>query len=149
MLMSSRPYLIQAVFDWIIDNGLTPFLMIDTTVEGVCAPRHIIVDNEIVFNLSPEAISHFVMNKGYIQFKGRFAGRIEEIYAPMQAIKAMYAKENMSGIGFTPEGAPYFAGDVTGEPHRVESKTQNQDAPKASLSQSRTSPPHLKLVVDD
>ena len=147
-MLSSRPYLVQAIFDWILDNGHTPFLMIDTTIKTVCAPANKIVDNEIVLNLSPSAISHFVMNKEYIQFKGRFSGRIEEIYAPMEAIKALYAKENMSGIGFTPEGSPYFSGDLTGDAHQFEKNISNEEVSAASSSHSQKASPYLKLVSD-
>jgi stringent starvation protein B len=148
MLMSSRPYLVQAMFDWILDNGLTPFLMIDATVEGVCVPRHLVVDNEIVINLSPQAVSHFVMNKEYIQLKARFTARVEEIYAPMHAIKALYTKETMSGVGFTPEGAPYFAGDVTGVAHLQQSKLHEKTEYNSSVSKPQKATSHLKLVSD-
>lgn len=151
-MLSSRPFLVEAIFEWIIENNQTPFMMIDTTVEGVCAPPQHIVDDEIVLNLSADAISHFVMNREYIQFKARFSGRLEEIYAPMEAIKAVYAKETMSGIGFTPEeGAPYFAGDLTGDPMSVDESEHKMEVVTTSESvktakEPRKNPPHLKLV---
>ena len=143
-MLSSRPYLIEAIFEWILDNGQTPFLMIDTTVEGVMVPEKHIVDDEIVLNLKPAAITHFVMNKEYIQFKARFSGKIEEIYAPLKSVKALYSKEDMSGIGFTPEGQPYFAGDVTGEDHLLNDDESGDDSDGGSSSSD--APSHLRLV---
>lgn len=153
MKMSSRPFLVQAIFDWVIENGYTPFLMIDTTVEGVCVPPQHIVDDEIVLNLSADAISHFVLNKEYIQFKTRFNAKIEEIYAPMEAVKALYGKEDMSGIGFAPDGTPYFAGDLTGNPfaggegaHLQDVSSDGQGGDDGDSKPPRKGPPHLTLV---
>jgi stringent starvation protein B len=152
-MLSSRPYLVEAIFEWIVDNGQTPFMMVDATIEGVCVPSKHIVDDEIVLNLSPSAISHFVMNKEYIQFKARFSGKVEQIFVPLFAVKALYAQENMSGIGFTPEGAPYFAGDLTGDPVELDDASHLQDvsdhAAKPADKPSKPSkkgPPHLTLV---
>jgi len=152
-MLSSRPFLVEAIFDWILSNGQIPFLMVDTTMEGVCVPPKQIVDDEIVLNLSPSAISHFMMNKEYIQFKARFSGKIENIYVPIHAVKALYAQETMSGVGFTPEGAPYFAGDLTGDPVELKEASHLQDVSnhaQASVDKpskpQRKGPPHLTLV---
>ena len=94
-----RPYLLRAYFDWLVDNGLTPYLVVDATYYGVKVPVEYVKDGQIVLNLSATA----VISHETIQFNARFRGIPQDIYIPMGAALAIYARENGDGVMFEPE----------------------------------------------
>lgn len=100
---SSRPYLVRAFFEWILDNDLTPYLVVDTQDENVEVPESYIEDNRIILNISPDSVRDFLISNDSVEFFARFGGVEHSIYAPMQAIQAIYAKENGRGMVFNKE----------------------------------------------
>ncbi|MCO6524725.1 MAG: ClpXP protease specificity-enhancing factor [Candidatus Schmidhempelia sp.] len=102
-LLPKRPYLFRAFYDWIIDNQLTPQIVVNTTVQGVNVPSEYVKDGQIILNIAPHAIGQFIMNNDAIEFNARFNGIMQAIYIPMAAIEALYARENNEGLGFAPE----------------------------------------------
>lgn len=110
-MTSTRPYLLRAFFDWIIDNNLTPYLVVDANVEHVQVPvQYVHEDGSIILNVSPIAVQALVLENDYIEFNARFAGNAMHIYVPIHAVNAIYAKENGRGIVFTEEEE---GGDMT------------------------------------
>lgn len=95
-----KPYLVRALYEWIVDNGLTPYLLVDALYEGVEVPESYISDDKIVLNAHPDAIQDWFMDNDAISFSARFAGRSENLYVPINAILAAYAKENGKGMMF-------------------------------------------------
>lgn len=98
-----RPYLFKAMYDWILDNELTPYIMVNTTVYGVQVPSEFIQDDKIILNIAPHSVGQYCMSNQQIEFNARFAGISQHIMVPMAAVEAIYAKENGIGLGFDHE----------------------------------------------
>lgn len=98
-----RPYLFKAFYDWIVDNKLTPYILVNTAVYGVMVPNEFIQNNQIVLNIAPHSVGQYLANNDRIEFNARFGGVPQHIVVPMAAIVAIYARENNAGIGFEPE----------------------------------------------
>lgn len=100
---SNRPYLLRALYDWICDNHLTPYLLVDASDDDLSVPRDFVEDNKIVLNISPSSIRDLDLSNDYISFKARFSGQSISVYFPVEAVLAIYAKENGRGMIFTEE----------------------------------------------
>ena len=96
---STRPYLIRALFEWCVDQGLTPYLLVVVN-ENVRVPKEFIKNGEIVLNISPEATGGLQLGNEWIEFKARFGGVAREIFVPVEQVVAIYAKENAQGMAF-------------------------------------------------
>lgn len=106
-MTSSRPYLLQAIFDWVVDNGCTPYLLVNADYPGVIVPTQHIKDGQIVLNISPTAVASLQMDKSGVSFNARFSGVAMDIYAPIGSLLGIYARENGQGMLFEPEdGSP-------------------------------------------
>ena len=102
-LTPTKPYLVRAFYEWIVDNDLTPHLMVDADLDGVQVPIEFVVDGQIVLNISPSAVKTLDLGNEWIFFNARFGGIPQDIYVPMIAVKAIYAQENGKGMVFTDE----------------------------------------------
>ena len=105
-MKSSRPYLVRALYDWIVDNGCTPYVLIDAHIPGVEVPQQYVKDGQIVLNVSPGAVANLLITNDDIRFRGRFGGIAVDILAPMGAVLGIYARENGQGMVFEPENPP-------------------------------------------
>lgn len=99
-MTSSRPYLVRAIHEWIVDNGLTPQLIVNADMEGVDVPRQYVQDGKIVLNVSAKAVAGLVLGNDAIMFNARFAGVATEVCVPTPAVLAVYASENGVGMAF-------------------------------------------------
>jgi len=102
-MTSSRPYLVRAMYQWICDNGLTPYLLVDATVADCIVPVEHIQDGKIILNILPVAVNGLVLGDEAVTFSARFSGKSESIYIPIDAVLAVYARENGQGMMFTEE----------------------------------------------
>lgn len=102
-MTSSVPYLLRAINEWILDNSLTPYLIVDASVEATSVPVDYVKDGQIVLNISPTAIRDLVIGDEYVAFSGRFGGVPHEIFAPIPAVMGIVAKENGEGMWFPRE----------------------------------------------
>jgi len=100
-MTSSRPYLIRAMYQWIADNGMTPHLLVDVSVDGVQVPTEHVQNGKIILNIAPMAISSLVLGDTEITFSARFSGQTMGLYIPIDAVLAVYAKENGQGMMFS------------------------------------------------
>lgn len=100
-MTSSRPYLIRAMYQWIIDNGMTPHLLANASAEGCMVPDSFIQDGKIVLNIAPMAIGGLMLGDDNITFSARFNGVSETIYVPIHGVEAIYARENGQGMMFS------------------------------------------------
>ena len=98
----TRPYMVRAIYQWIEDNYLTPYLMVDTTAQNVQVPTEYIQDGRIVLNIASRATGNMTMDNDYINFSARFGGVSRDIWVPIQAVMGIYAKENSQGMFFDP-----------------------------------------------
>ena len=105
-MTSNRPYLMRALYDWISDNDLTPYLLVDANYPGIKAPNGIAKDGRIVLNTAARAVSHLQIGKEAISFSARFGGVSHSLYVPLTAVLAIYAQENGQGMMFPAEESP-------------------------------------------
>ncbi|MFB6421779.1 MAG: ClpXP protease specificity-enhancing factor [Candidatus Malihini olakiniferum] len=104
-LSPRRPYLLRAFYDWLLDNQLTPHLLVDVSLPGVMVPMELARDEKIVLNISQRAVDSLELSHNSMRFKARFAGLLRQIHIPMAAVLAIYAHENGVGTMFEPEPA--------------------------------------------
>jgi stringent starvation protein B len=110
-MTSSRPYLIRAIYQWITDNGMTPHLLVDVSVEGVQVPTEHVQNGKIILNIAPMAISGLVLGDTEITFSARFSGKPRVLNVPIEAVLAVYAKENGQGMMFSEDDGAISATD--------------------------------------
>lgn len=108
MMTSSKPYLIRAFYDWITDNQLTPYIVVKANVFGCQVPIEYVKEGQIILNIAGHVVHGLSLGNDAVEFKARFSGVPRQIYAPMPAIVAIYAKENGQGMAFPEEN---FNGD--------------------------------------
>lgn len=104
-LSPRRPYLLRAFYDWLLDNQLTPHLVVDVTLPGVTVPMEFARDGQIVLNIAPRAVGNLELASDCVRFNARFGGVPFQVYVPMAAVLAIYARENGAGTMFEPEPA--------------------------------------------
>jgi len=97
VMTSTKPYIVRAFYDWISDNQLTPYIVVDVSVYGVMVPMAFVNDGQIILNISPSAIGAISMVGEQIEFSARFSGKLEHLVVPFGAVAAIYAKENGAG----------------------------------------------------
>lgn len=99
VVSSTRPYMVRAMYDWCVDNQLTPFIVVAVDA-SVRVPMEFVRDGEIVLNISMGATSSLVLGNDYIDFKARFGGVPRDISVPLGRVSAIYARENGQGMTF-------------------------------------------------
>lgn len=97
---SSRPYLVRALYEWIVDNDCTPHMLVNSDYPKVQVPAGFASDGQIVLNVSPTAVRQLHMDNEAISFEGRFGGVPHTLYVPIAAILGVYARENGQGMVF-------------------------------------------------
>jgi len=100
---SSRPYLVRAIHEWLIDNNLTPYLLVDAEHKDVQVPDAYVENGKIVLNVSTTAVQQLQMDNTAVSFNARFSGSPTNIYIPIEACMAIYSKENGKGMVFKEE----------------------------------------------
>lgn len=133
-MSSQKPYLIRGVYQWLLDNQCTPYLLVNTNHEGVVVPEQYIRDARIVLNLAPDAITGLNMDNDWVSFSARFSGKSMDLFIPVIAIQAIYGKENNEGMFFTEEE------------HPTPPAPPSTESPKPTTSPTNNGKPSLKLV---
>ena len=105
-MTSNQPYLLRAIHEWILDNNMTPHILVNAESPKVEVPLQSVQDGQIVLNIATHAISNFLMDNEAVSFSARFSGVVENIYIPVYAIKAIYASENGQGLVFPENDMP-------------------------------------------
>lgn len=128
-MTSNRPYLLRALYQWITDNNMTPHILVDAGITGVDVPEHAIQKGKVILNIDQAAVRELDMGNDWLTFNARFAGRQHYVSVPVEAVLAIYSKENGQGMMFAhDDDSPPPDGDGSG------------DAP------TPTRRPHLKVV---
>ena len=141
-----RPYLLRAYYDWLVDNSFTPYLVVDATYLGVNVPVEYVKDGQIVLNLSANATGNLQLTNDFIQFNARFKGVSRELYIPMGAALAIYARENGDGVMFEPEEV---YDELNSEPDTEQPTSfyEAVDSPRKREEKKKTkSASHLRIV---
>lgn len=148
----TRPYLVRAIYDWILDNRCTPYLLIDAGAPGVRVPRQAIKDGRVVLNIAPHAVDRLELGLEEIRFNARFSGVSQSIGVPAEAVLAIYAQENGQGMmfpaeereddGSLSENAPAPSGEATQASSEVADGPRDE-APAPAQERAR---PALRIV---
>lgn len=105
-MTSSRPYLIRAIYQWIVDNDMTPHVLVDASQQTVQVPREYVENGKIVLNVSPMAVQDLTLGNEEIAFNARFGGNPMTVLVPVAQVLAIYARENGQGMVFGEEQTP-------------------------------------------
>lgn len=118
-MTSSRPYLLRALHEWILDNSLTPYILVNAEQNGVEVPQQFVDEGKIVLNIAPRAVHGLTIGNDWLSFDARFGGSPMTVQVPVAAVLAVYAKENGQGMVFAEEGdepPPSDSGPERGRP---------------------------------
>lgn len=129
----TRPYLARGIYEWICDNQLTPYLLVDATQPNTDVPLQFVKDGQIVLNAAPHAVHQLHMSNDAITFSARFGGVSKDIFVPFASLLGIYAKENGQGLFFDPT-----------EYDNYQAEEQPQPTPKAEEAPKKRS--SLKIV---
>ena len=125
-MTSSRPYLLRAIYDWIVGNSLTPYLLVNANIENIVVPTEFVSDGKIILNVAPAAVKDLEIDNDEIHFNARFSGKPMYVCVPMIAAMAIYAKENGRGMVFTEDG------EIPPDPDTGGDGDNKNDAPNKS-----------------
>jgi stringent starvation protein B len=137
----NRPYLLRAFYEWIVDNDCTPHLVVNAEYPAVQVPVQFVQDGQIVLNISPSAVTQFDMDNQQLSFNARFSGQPMQVYVPMGAVLAIYARENGEGTVFTQETFPEYD-----EEQQVETETVTEAAEENSKESEKKKGAHLRVI---
>ena len=135
-LIPTRPYLIRAIREWVMDNGLTPQLLVDAGVDGIAIPEGHVQDGKIVLNVHTRAVKALELGNEFITFSARFGGTSHVINLPIQSVLAVFARENGQGI--------FFQGEEI--QHQIEQSVGDSEEPPLNGRSSGSRRPYLRLV---
>ena len=114
---STKPYLIRALHEWCTDNGYTPHIVVTVDENTMVPPAHV-HDGQITLNIGTLATNRLVLGNEYIEFQTRFSGVTEQIYVPVAAVSAIYARETGAGMGFEVASSEPYPGSESGSGDR-------------------------------
>ncbi|WP_306850680.1 ClpXP protease specificity-enhancing factor [Luteibacter jiangsuensis] len=142
-MTSNRPYLLRAIYDWISDNGFTPYVLVDANQPGVQVPAHVVKNGQVVLNLAMRAVANLDLGNDRITFQARFSGVSQSIAIPMHAVLALYAQENGQGMMFPADESEALSAN-TSDP----ADEANEAPPQAGGDDDRPKrgAPHLRVV---
>jgi len=136
-MTSSRPYLVRAIFEWLNDNSLTPYVLVDAAQSGVTVPAAYVKDQRIVLNIAPGAVKDLFIRNEALSFSARFGGVSMQIFVPMPAVLAIYARENGQGMFFEE------AEDFSSPPNEEVNEASEPEPPRPGSNGGR---PSLRIV---
>ncbi len=146
-MTSNRPYLLRAVYDWISDNGLTPYILVDAAQPGVRVPAHTIRDGRVVLNLAMRAVANLELGNERIGCLARFGGVSHAIDVPIEAVMAIYAHENGQGMMFPREESGVAQSPEGASRNDAEkAETAVSQTPASSDSPPPKGPPKLRVI---
>jgi stringent starvation protein B len=138
-MTSSRPYIVRALYEWILENKCTPYVLVNAFDEGVQVPQEHVKDGQIILNITPSAVQSLSMHDSAIEFQGRFGGISKHVFVPIEAIMGIYAKENGQGMMFDVENDGSDPTDPEGPDEKPDSSGED------SIGSSNKKP-SLRLV---
>lgn len=139
-MLSNKPYLIRAFYDWIVDSECTPYLLVNAAYPRCQVPQEFVENNEITLNISPHAIRDLKIAKDTIEFRASFSGIVHIISAPIKSILAIYAQENQQGMFFD------YEEESGSESDSEEWSTSKEQPPIDERPKDKKRANHLRLV---
>ncbi len=101
-MTSTKPYLVRAIYEWILDNQMTPYVLVDARHPGTRVPNEFVEDGQIVLNIAPSAAHGLMMDNDWVRFSARFGGVTRNIEIPCEAVLGIFSRENHQGMAFHP-----------------------------------------------
>jgi len=139
-MTSSQPYLLRALNEWIVDNGFTPQILVDSTHPDLNIPDAVRAGDKVVLNISPSAVRDLEIDNEYVSFVARFSGVSHAVLVPVEAVQAVYARENGQGMMF-PEADQEDSG------HSAESNETKTDSHSGKEKPGpKRGKPNLKVI---
>ncbi|MGN0902257.1 MAG: ClpXP protease specificity-enhancing factor SspB [Succinivibrio sp.] len=129
-LTSLKPYLFTAYYEWMVDNEITPHVLVDATVNGVRVPKEYVRDGNIILSLLPSAIAEYKCLRGGISFKARFRGVSEDIYIPYSAMQQLIAMETGAAL---PIGRALEQLDISNDDELYPDEGAEDDSPQFEI----------------
>lgn len=148
-MTSNRPYLLRAIYDWITDNDLTPYVLVDASHDGVRVPPQVIKNGQVVLNLAMRAVGNLDLGNDWISFQARFSGASQSILIPVSAVLALYAQENGQGMMFPAEEANTAKGEPAHAPLAAVDDVQaapGEEPDAKDEDKPRKGAPHLRVI---
>jgi stringent starvation protein B len=146
-MSSNRPYLLRALYEWINDNNLTPYILADATYPDVLVPKSSIKDGKVVLNIAMRAVASLELGNEAISFSARFSGVSQSLYIPVQAVIAIYAQETGQGMMLPPDEVP-----IDDQPHSESLEQHEHESGQENQPDDLPKPPgpgkggHLRIV---
>ena len=143
-MTSTRPYLLRALHEWMLDNELTPQLVVDAQPSVVQVPRQFVQDGRIILNVSMSAVRNLVLGNEQVEFSARFSGKPFQVCVPVAHVLAIIARENGAGMSFPAEeqhGGKPADDDPQAAPPDEPEPPPSSPSPPSSARRS-----HLKVV---
>lgn len=135
-MLSSRPYLLRAMYEWIVDCGMTPHILADASNPEARVPPSAIQDGKVVLNIGPSAVRDLLIDGEGVSFVARFAGVSQAVSVPTVSVLAVYARENGRGM--------MFGGDDAEDQEHAAAEEGDDDDP--GPPGKRASRPNLRVV---
>ncbi|PJK10774.1 ClpXP protease specificity-enhancing factor [Lysobacteraceae bacterium NML120232] len=129
-MTSQRPYLLRALHEWISDNDMTPYLLVNARFPGVHVPPQAVQDGQVVLNIAERAVHMLSLGNEYITFNARFSGVSHEVFVPVGAVLAIYARETGQGMALPQDVDAADRSDTGTSSATAEASTAPADAPK-------------------
>jgi len=129
-MTSNRPYLLRALYEWINDNNLTPYILVDAQQPDVQVPASAIKDGKVVLNIAMRAVEALDLGNEALSFQARFSGISQYLYVPVSAIIAIYAHETGQGMMLPPDEAPMQAEGAESEDASADAEDSPNEDPK-------------------
>ncbi|ART82873.1 ClpXP protease specificity-enhancing factor [Oceanisphaera profunda] len=147
-LTPSRPYLLRAFYEWLLDNELTPHLLVNASLPHTTVPQQYVKDGQIVLNIAPTAVVGLQMDNDAVSFSARFGGSPFQVYVPMAAVVSIQARENGAGTFFPPEVAydAWLASLDAEGPKSIDSSTEPDDPTTPPSTPPKKGRPSLRVV---
>jgi len=133
-MLSTRPYLIRAIYEWCVDAGFTPHILVQVD-EHTRVPVGYVKEGQIVLNVAGNAVRNLAIDNDWIHFSARFSGASQEIAVPINRVAAIFARENGQGMHFE---VPEIAEEQTTAPATETPEDHPPEPPKGR--------PQLKVV---
>jgi stringent starvation protein B len=153
-MTSQRPYLLRAIYEWIVDNGMTPHVLVNARSPGVRVPPQTVKDGQVVFNIADRAVGKLEMGNDVLRFSARFGGVSQSVVVPLAAVMAIYARETGQGMGMPEE--PQATSDTAADapsgnaPRAMEDTATASDHTQESAPDNTPQPPkrgnHLRII---
>lgn len=99
-MRSRRPYLLRAMYEWMVDTRQTPYVLVDARQDGVRVPEASVHEGRIVLNIGPSAAHQLELGNDELEFDARFGGVSHHVVVPVRAVLAVYARETGQGMMF-------------------------------------------------